>query len=161
MGINLTKNTIINKMKTIAAVAALAAAANAWDAEFMRGAQTGFFLQGEEAFEDYSFPAAHMKPQVQTYIDMAKPMAQMMKNMNQGKDMPFFDFAFDSMESIGRISSLFDEDYDGGEFCKGLLFSKDAGKIVFSIGGKMMNRNKAIDEDVPSAKATALKSKLH
>ena len=149
-------------MKTFAACAALVAAANAWDAEFMRGAQTGFFLQGDEAFEDYSCPPAAMKPQVQTYIDMAKPMAMMMKNMNQGKDMPFIDFAFDSLESIGHISSLFDEDYDGGEFCKGLLFSKDASKIVFAIGGKMMNRNKALPEDdVVPTKATALKSKLH
>ena len=149
-------------MKTFAAVAALACAANAWDAEFMRGAQTGFFLQGEEAFEDYSCPVPTMKPQMQTYIDMAKPMAMMMKNMNQGKDIPFVDFIFESMESVGHISALFDEDYDGGEFCKGLLFSKDASKVVFAIGGKMMNRNKpAIDEDVSSQKATALKSKLH
>ncbi len=39
-------------MKTFVAVAAIAAAStvNAWDAEFMRGAQTGFFLTSEEQF---------------------------------------------------------------------------------------------------------------
>ena len=88
-------------MKTFAAAACLVAAASAWDPEFMRGAQTGFFLSGEDQFEDYSCPRAEIAPQVQTYIDMAKPMQMMMRNMNQGEETPMLDFAFDSVQSFG------------------------------------------------------------
>ena len=150
-------------MKTFAAAAMCVAAANAWDPEFMRGAQTGFFLSGEDQFEDYSCPAADISPAVQTYIDMARPMQMMMKNMNQGQETPMLDFAFDSIQSFARINALFDEEYDGGEFCKGLLFSKDASKIVFTIGGKLMNRSQPeeVAPVVVDKKATALRSRLH
>ena len=51
-------------MKTFTALACMAAAStvNAWDAEFMRGAQTGMFLSGEDQFEDYSCPSVHLSP---------------------------------------------------------------------------------------------------
>ena len=71
-------------MKTFTAIAALGAVAsvNAWDPEFMRGAQTGMFLTSEDQFEDYSCPAAKVAPKMQAYIDMAQPMKMMMQNMH-------------------------------------------------------------------------------
>ena len=60
-----------------AAATLLAASAAAWDPEFMRGAQTGFFLTSEEQFEDYSCPVPEMNPTIKTYIDMAMPMKMM------------------------------------------------------------------------------------
>ena len=45
-------------MKTFVGVAALAASASAFDAEFLRGAQTGMFLTSEEQFLDYDCPPA-------------------------------------------------------------------------------------------------------
>ena len=148
-----------------AAAALIAATASAWDAEFMRGAQTGFFLNSDEQFEEYSCPAPGLNPSVQSFINMAMPMKVMFDNMNQGTPSPMIDLLFNSVTSLARISSLFDEEYDGGEFCQGLLFSKDASKFVWAIGSRIMDRMNAVDEDEPeevyTTKQLALESKLH
>ena len=132
------------KMKRVAAFAAVAAASqvNAFDPEFMRGAQTGMFITSEEQFEDYSCPAAEVSPQMQTYIDMAKPMQLMIQNMNQNQPMPGLEIALEFAMTAGKVMSVFSEDYDGGEFCKGLLFSKEASKVVFKVGNYLMTPKK-------------------
>ena len=147
-------------MKTFTAIAAAAAisSVNAWDAEFLRGAQTGMFLTSEDQFEDYSCPAVGVKPSIQTYIDMALPAKLMMQNMNQGKPSPVMDLAFDAAVAFGKIYSVFDEDYDGGEFCQGLMFSKEASKVVFKIGNMIMN--KSSEESLPEQKKLSLERKL-
>ena len=71
---------------------------------------------------------------------MAGPMKMMLGNMNKGEPMPMLDNALDAVQAFGKISSLFDEEYDGGEFCKGLLFSKEASRIVFKIGNEIMSK---------------------
>ena len=67
-------------------------------------------------------------------------MAMMMKNMKQGEPTPWLDMAIETGSSLGKISSIFDENYDGGEFCRGLLFAKEASYVVFKIGNKVMNQ---------------------
>lgn len=44
------------------------------------------------------------------------------------------DFIDTSSQQIGRIYALFSDDYDGGEFCKGLIFSHEAGQLVLTVG---------------------------
>ena len=80
-----------------------------------------------------------MDPKIQTYIDMAGPMKIMMTNMNKGQPNPMVDNALEAVEAFGKISALMDEDYEGGEFCKGLLFSKEATKVLWKIGNAVMN----------------------
>ena len=138
-------------MKTFAGIAAMAITAStvsAWDPEFLRGAQTGIFLTSDEQFEDYSCEAATVDPKIQTYIDMAAPMKMMMANMNKGQPNPMLDNALDAVQAFGKISFIFDESYDGGEFCKGLLFSKEASRVVFKIGNTIMNskQNESAEE---------------
>merc|ERR1712156_849704 len=149
-----------SKMKRVAAFAAVAAASqvNAFDPEFMRGAQTGMFITSEDQFEDYSCPAALVSPQMQTYIDMAKPMQMMIQNMNQNQPMPGLEIALEFAMTAGKVMSVFSEDYDGGEFCKGLLFSKEASKVVFKIGNYLMTPKK--QEEIVEKKSMALESKL-
>ena len=48
-------------------------------------------------------------------------------------------FIVDAVQAFGRISSIMGEDYEGGEFCQGLLFSNEASRIVFKIGNSIMN----------------------
>ena len=148
-------------MKSAVAAIAVATTANAFNAEFMQGAQTGFFLTSEEQFNDYACDAVRPSPQIQTYIDMAKPMQMMLQNMNKnkdgGSDMPYFELALDAATAIGKMQALFADDYDGGEFCQGLLFSKEASKIVFKLGGELMNKKSA---PVQTQKKLSLESKL-
>ena len=89
------------------------------------------FLSSDDQFEDYSCPPAVIAKQIQQYMDMAKPMQMMLKNMNQGQDNPMFDLALDIGTAFGKIQGVFSEDYDGGEFCRGLIFAKEASKVVF------------------------------
>eukprot|EP00354_Favella_ehrenbergii_P004477 CAMPEP_0170451498 /NCGR_PEP_ID=MMETSP0123-20130129/718_1 /TAXON_ID=182087 /ORGANISM="Favella ehrenbergii, Strain Fehren 1" /LENGTH=121 /DNA_ID=CAMNT_0010713207 /DNA_START=144 /DNA_END=509 /DNA_ORIENTATION=- len=117
------------------------------------------FLTSEEAFEDYSCPSASVSPQMQTYIDMAKPMQMMVTNMNKGEPMPALDAALEFAMSMGKVMGVFSEEYDGGEFCKGLLFSKEASKVVFKIGGMIMGSGKKKDAIV-NDKKMALEDKL-
>ena len=147
-------------MKRVAAFAAIATASqvNAWDPEFMRGAQTGMFMTSEDQFEDYDCPAAKVSPQMQTYIDMAKPMQMMVQNMNKGEPMPGLEIALEFAVTVGKVMGVFSEEYDGGEFCKGLLFSKEASKVVFKVGNWMMTPAKK--EEIVEKKANALESKL-
>ena len=148
-------------MKSFAAIATLAAVSSAFDAEFMRGAQTGMFIRSEEQFEEYSCPASELSPQIQQMINMALPMKMMAQNMNKGEPNALVDAAFEGLELIGHIQGIFNEDYDGGEFCKGLLFAKEASTVIFKVGGKLMNQGKSKDEDdTVSMKATSMEEKF-
>ena len=109
---------------TIAALAAISSV-NAFDPEFMRGAQTGMFLTSDDQFEDYSCPLAEIKPSFQTYINMLQPMAMMLKNMKNGESTPWLDTVIETTPSLGKIYSVYDENYDGGEFCRGLILTKE------------------------------------
>ena len=143
-------------MKTFAGIAALAVSASALDPEFLRGAQTGMFIQSEEQFQDYDCEAPTVDPKIQQYIDMAEPMKMMMANMNKGQPNPLLDNALDAVRAFGKVSALFDEDYEGGEFCKGLLFSKEASRVIFKVGQAMINQKK--DEPVSEQEKKKLKS---
>jgi len=67
-------------------------------------------------------------------MDMILPMKMMMENMNKGQHIPALDFVQQSTHQIGMIYSLFSEDYDGGDFCRGLIFSHEAGQLMLSVG---------------------------
>ena len=41
------------------------------------------------------------------------------------------DTAHEAVQAFGKIYSIFDPDYDGTEFCRGLIFSKEAARIFF------------------------------
>ena len=69
---------------------------------------------------------------------MALPMKAMMSSMNQGKPNPTIDMAFEFAQAGAKMMSVFSAEYDGGEFCQGLLFAKDASKVVFKMGSWMM-----------------------
>ena len=94
-------------------------------------------------------------------INMALPMKMMAQNMNKGEPNALVDAAFEGLEMIGHIQGIFNDDYDGGEFCKGLLFAKEASTVIFKIGGKLMNQGKSNDEDdTVSMKATSMEEKF-
>ena len=148
-------------MKTFSAIAVLAAASsvNAFDAEFMRGAQTGFFLTSEDQFEDYSCPVATIAPKYQSMLDMALPMKMMMQNMNQGKPSPALDTAFEVAMAGFKVASLFSAEYDGGEFCKGLVAAKEGSTVIFKAANMIMSPPKA-EESLVNEKKLALESKF-
>ena len=104
----------------------------------------------ESQMEDYSCPDIVITQQVQTYMDMVLPMKMMFENMNKGVHNPMVDLVEKSTHQIGRLYSLFGEDYDGGDFCKGLLFSHEAAQLVLNLGrnvlGGMFNHEGGVAE---------------
>ena len=43
-----------------------------------------------------------------------------------------------SIETAETLVAVFDESYDGGDFCQGLIFSRESSKIMTSIGDVFM-----------------------
>ena len=81
-------------------------------------------------------------------------MKMMMSNMNKGEQNPMLDTALDAVHAFGKIYSVFDESYVGGEFCRGLIFSKEASRIAFKIGNSVMNQKKE-EDNVNAGKKSA------
>ena len=124
-------------MKTPFALALTVAATQAISGEFIRGCETGIFIMKEEQMQDYACPEVEITQQIQTYMDMVLPMKMMFQNMNKGQSNSMIDFIEKSTHQIGMIYSLFSEDYDGGEFCQGLIFSHQAGQLMLTVGRGM------------------------
>merc|ERR1711982_314834 len=134
---NLKQKTKPNpKMKTFAL--ALTAAA-AMSAEFIRGCETGIFIMNEDQMKDYSCSEVEITQEVQGYMGMIMPMKMMFQNMNQGKPNPMLDFVDKSTHQIGMLYSLFSDEYDGGDFCQGLIFSHEAGQLMLNVGRSMFS----------------------
>ena len=66
----------------------------------------------------------------------------MMKSVKKGsaKPGPVFNLAIDAVTSYGKISYLLDADYEGTQFCKGLLLAHEMEKIVTKLGRKTVSK---------------------
>ena len=72
---------------------------------------------------------------------MVPAMKMMMGSMNKGAEpSPMIDFAIEGAESFGKIYYLFDEDFEGTDYCKGLLFTNEASKIVLKLGKSFVSK---------------------
>ena len=125
-------------MRTFA-LALTTAAATAMSGEFIRGCETGIFIMSDEQMNDYSCSEVEISREVKGYMDMVMPMKMMMQNMNQGKSHPFLEFIEKGTQQIGKIYSLFSDEYDGGDFCQGLIFSHEAGQLILTVGRSMFS----------------------
>ena len=67
------------------------------------------------------------------------------------------DGAFEVLQAYGSIAGIFDEDYDGGEFCKGLLAAKEAA-FVFKKVTKMQSQ--ATNQNSGNGNAEAKRNSL-
>lgn len=73
-------------------------------------------------------------PEAKTYLDMIAPMKGMIEGMNQGKHMPALDTLNQMTKQLAILYSLFYTEYDGGDFCKGLIFAKEIATIFMTFG---------------------------
>ena len=134
---------------TIALIATATVANAAFTPEFFSGAQAGFFLTSEDQFEDYSCALPEMDPMMENAINMIAPFKMMMQNMG-GKDAeanPFIP-VLTAIEAIayqaGYLMSVLVGDYEGGDYCAGLIASKEASMLAFQMFGEVF---KSIFED--------------
>lgn len=125
--------------RTLFVAACLAASAVAFTPEFLQGCETGIFLGDEAQFKDYSCPMPTIAPQAKMYLDMILPMKGMVEGMNQGQKIPALESLTSVTTQISVLYSLFNTDYDSGEFCKGLIFSKELSTILLTFGRNIFN----------------------
>lgn len=121
-------------MKYAFASALLVASATAFSPEFMQGCQTGVFLADEQSFKDYSCPSPTLDPSAKMWIDMIVPMKSMMEGMNEGKPVPAMETLTHVTKQLSIVYSLFWSEYDGGDFCQGLIFSKEVSAVFWTFG---------------------------
>ena len=69
-------------------------------------------------------------------------MMQMMAGaVNKGaKPAPMVNLALDAVTSFGKISNLLSADYEGTDFCKGLLLAHETQKIVMELGTNAVSK---------------------
>lgn len=121
-------------VRTAFVSACFVASALAWSPEFMQGIETGIFLSDETHFKDYSCAMPMLDPQAKVMIDMITPFKAMAENMNQGKHVAILDTLSDMTKQIAILYSLFQTEYDGGDFCMGLILSKEVATILLAFG---------------------------
>lgn len=126
-------------MKTAFVSALLAASALAFSPEFLQGAETGIFLGDETQFADYSCAMPAVAPEAKMYLDMITPFKGMIEGMNQGKHIAALDTLSQITKQLAILYSLFFTEYDGGDFCKGLIFAKEGATIAMTFGRNIFN----------------------
>ena len=57
----------------------------------------------------------------------------MAQNMNNGQPIPTFDFIHKHSKSCAKILSVFNDEYDGGEYCQGLIVAREVVKLLQQI----------------------------
>jgi hypothetical protein len=126
-------------MKSFVSVLLVASATAAFTPEFMQGAQTGIWLKNETQFTDYECAMPTMHPSAQMALNMFLPVKTMMEGMNQGEPIAALDALSTITKQLAIIYSLFNTDYDGGEFCQGLIVSKELATIFWGFGSKFVH----------------------
>ena len=108
------------------------------DAGLFAGAQAGMFLMDESLIEkEYHCEMPEMDTMVQQFESMIPMMKMMATNMNGGKE-PTYVKNLESLEhSFATIYTLLMGDYEGTEYCKGLIGAVEARKIALGVGSEM------------------------
>ena len=108
------------------------------DNEFIRGAQIGMQIglngmeDASKALEDYSCEKAQPTGKLETYASMVKNLKNVFKMASSPADHNQRGGVFDRIEQVINIMAIYDENYDGGKFCQGLLFAIESMKLALS-----------------------------
>ena len=101
------------------------------------GIQTGIFAEDidGDSFADYSCPEMQpfmVRSQVHKYVGMASPVYSMLKYASGKNWTPLLDLVYKSAENLDQGLAVFGAFYDGGDFCKGLVYSQIATKTAMN-----------------------------
>ena len=101
------------------------------------GIQTGIFAEDidGDSFADYSCPEMQpfmVRSTVHRYVAMATPVYQTIKYVSGKNWTPLVDLIYKSVENLDLGLAVFGSLYDGGDFCKGLIYSQIATKTAMN-----------------------------
>ena len=129
-------------MKTAAFSAIAVASASALSSEFTSGFTKGIFMKDQAQFDAFECPAAVMPEDLSNILNMVQPMMNMMKGMNKdGADNDTIEKIVQAGTEYAKVMAIFN-DYEGGDFCQGLLASKEAQSVMYKVMAKFMESDK-------------------
>uniref|UniRef100_A0A7S3VZ98 Uncharacterized protein n=1 Tax=Strombidinopsis acuminata TaxID=141414 RepID=A0A7S3VZ98_9SPIT len=141
-----------------AAIAATASAMNKLSSEFMEGFETGVYLRDEEnALKDYSCPAGVTENVLINKLgSLVTPMKLASSMMKDSK----LDSIINTVEvftgSLSGLMAVFQGNYDGGDFCSGLIFGKEGTNMLFKLAYQMTeDKEEAEAEEVYESKKSS------
>ena len=123
--------------------------------DFIVGFESGIFVRDDDnAFDDYSCD----KPEIEkTFIHKMNSFVQPMKLMAGFSNDIWIEKMVTSVDkfinSLGNIVFVFSGQYDGGEFCSGLIFGKYGAKMLTEIADHLF---KMPEDHNPSLKQKAI-----
>ena len=105
------------------------------DGEFLQGFETGILIRSDaRAFKEFSCPTPEsdnaMISQIQQIITPLKLAASMSK---QEKMTTIIHQLETFVTALNDMTSVFTETYDGGDFCKGLIFGRDGANMLYEV----------------------------
>ena len=95
--------------------------------DFMQGVQTGMFLDSE-SIVDYSCPEPIHSDSLQQYTKIASTFKNLLSF-----DMPVLFLAIEGALQTKKLQDVFDDNYDGGDFCIGLWFGVESTELASSV----------------------------
>lgn len=75
-----------------------------------------------------------LDPKAKMWMNMLGPLQVMAQSKNNGEGIPALDTLSKLTKQLAIIYSLFWTEYDGGDFCQGLIFSKELATVFWSFG---------------------------
>ena len=105
--------------------------------DFLVGFETGIFLRKTpEQIEEYSCPKASIKMDEFVKVkEMFPAVAQILKTMNSNDEvmMHMMESLQVFIDHVDELVGVFENDYNGGDFCSGLKFGFNGSNLLFKI----------------------------
>jgi len=104
--------------------------------DFLKGFETGILIRDDpRALHDYSCPEPD-EPETSFVSGFTKAIGPMNMMAKLSKDPRLESVASKItlfVTTLNDVMGIFDEAYDAGDFCRGLIFGKDGAKMLYEI----------------------------
>ena len=137
-------------LATSVCLASVTKAGVSFNADFVNGFETGVYVRDDpKAFKDYTCGKPKGNSELAKTVKQFQAPIAMMKNMIPDKSMKS---VAESVEifigAIIDLENVFMGDYDGGDFCSGLVFGISGAKMLIDIAKKFST----VTEENPALK---------
>ncbi len=132
------KTRVVISACSAACLSQVTNAAVNFNADFINGFETGVFVRDDpKAFKDYSCEKPKSNSSLASTVKQMQAPIALMKNMITDKEMKSVATSVEMfIAGILDLENVFIGDYDGGDFCSGMVFGRSGSKILVDIARK-------------------------
>ncbi len=127
--------------------------------EFLKGFETGILVRSDErAFKDFSCPPAETASDaINKLVDMMGPV-KMAATLSGNPQLQTVTHQLETFVNAMRdMTGVFKNSYDGGDFCKGLIFGRDGANMLYEIAMSMVESDEVKVYETEKKKAGSRK----